>query len=578
MTVENPRFETAAASGEPGAALGWTWTEFTAAQMWALFERMAGLDISGTGISWLEEEENFICSSQREWVRSGLIGGTTPTRDLSLAWTGIPVIAVDGGLHQISLGGVNATADLPVGGQFRIVGSTGLDAYWTIVSSSFVGVNTVVTVEEDILSTVADGTADIPQMASLELTAIAPQPIQFWDVFFVDEAAATIDEIVTVMREYTQHCEVRTFDGRILVAHEIASAIYSTNVTGGGAAILGFDGIAVAGIDNVERIADLDTVAIAGTFRPLKALAEQFDDYERFETLEETGAIGGEFLSWYECLYGVASPRVLPSDADAFEEGWGTDPMSDPANRGYGCWPVDGNVYGAEINFPITISATRNLLWIYDGRIPSGVVPTNLGNVVCLTITPGVYGDAMDICAELYTRLSGSGIVSDIAFSFRGTDPARSALSIGWNGNPGPGIVGLCQGPAPLDGRDCRATLGLDRLGGKSSAFVEVPTAYFDGPPPATGWAGTPFYRVDVNGVFFWNTMADPDGGRVSLGNGESIAEFDYSIFRTNIVEKFLEIGWTGADRVEAADVETTWSFGYFRTGLDDFEDFDGVW
>ena len=683
MTVLNPRFETAAASGEPGAAEDWTWTEYADAPAWALFEYGDPLSIPSR--TWLSPEEDFTWTSVRQWLRSGQFKGTIPTRDLSYS-SAFPVsFVVMAPTNIIVLTDIDARAMLPVGGQFRITGSTGLDSYWTVVSA-VLGYNppngsagfwyTAITVAEDVLTSVADGAVELSPVLYLGLTGLATQPIQFWPLYFEDETAATIDEIVDVMREYTQHCEVRVFDDRILVAHEIASAIHSTgfepageimdtasyplapgtltglslDVTVGGilatvafttettaaevaarinsdlhvvnasaevyndgadhirirargnAAVgtasanavlgfptcivlfsgwvddlFGFDDTAVFGIDGVDRIADLDTVAIAATFGSLRELAEAFDWYgERFETLEDTGAIGAEFLSWYECLYGVASPRVLPSDADAFEEGWGTDPMSDPANRGYGCWPVDGNVYGAEIDFPISISATRNLLYLYDGRIPSDS-PTGLGNVVCLTITPGVYGDAMDICAELYTRLSGSGIVSNIAFSFRGTDPARSALSIGWNGNPRPGIVGLCQGPAPLDGKDCRATLGLDRLGGKSSAFIEVPTAYFDGPPPAAGWAGTPFYRIDVNGVFFWNTMADPDGGRVSLGNGESIAKFDYSIFRTNIVEKFIDVGWGGVARIEASDVETTFTYALFTGGLD-YEDFEGSW
>jgi hypothetical protein len=100
-----------------------------------------------------------------EWQDSVLSVASTPaggeangSRLLVEAAGSDDIDSVDQGDKEFTINGVDLTSDIASGDVIKVKASTGNDGWYTVVSSTFSGGNTVIVVDEAIPSAVADGT------------------------------------------------------------------------------------------------------------------------------------------------------------------------------------------------------------------------------------------------------------------------------------------------------------------------------------------------------------------------------------------------------------------------------------
>ena len=87
-----------------------------------------------------------------------------------------PIIAVTTGLNgTFTISGGNTTSIFTAGVIFEVIQSTGNDALWTVLSSSYSAPNTIITVTGTIPNAVADGKVIIPQIPTVRYDATPKQ-------------------------------------------------------------------------------------------------------------------------------------------------------------------------------------------------------------------------------------------------------------------------------------------------------------------------------------------------------------------------------------------------------------------
>lgn len=518
----NLLFSEAQSDGEPGAAAGWISRAKVQESNFALFK----------GSPWATPEEKF------DWLDSYpsfQIPG--PTWDFSAGFLSEAVAVVASTpVNQITINGTAAAAQLPVGSAFRIVGSTELDGYWTVAAAVAIPGQTRITVVEDVWGTIADGTAEVPEITTFQAGLYAVQFAQHWDIYYANLAAATPIEFAGVLDAYLEHVRVRVRGDYVELTGETqgsTSGIYITMPDGTIYEAWGEDDIGWADVWE-------DLVGIAAQFNAGTSWygdTEIFRWYDWFDSFDSVTPDTALFKSWIEVLYGVSIPREWPLLADSFDEGWNNEPFSTLDDWVPG-GERNGRRYGGIVAFPVRIPANRNLLYAYSDVT---------GHIHGLALTAGEYATAAALAAEIQTKWAAAAAAAVIEWGGVDYPDGTGQVWYGWDGTTVMGaneLIWLAGGPGVNLDRDVRSIIGLDELGPNGSGIVRMPVG-FDTGVPAADWDLDEYYSFDQWSHLRVRTYTDPiTAVEVPVSWEGILAEFGSA---NEYSERFESAEWGGA-------------------------------
>jgi len=590
-TSDDLDFDVADTDAEPGQAEGWEWKAGMISGGRALFRQSP----------WTGPQESF------DWfgLYPSVVNGTAETFDLSALTTGA-VAAVNPATDQITVNGVDWRELLPAGSNIRITGSTGLDAYWTVSTVAYSAGNSVITVDEDVLSSTADGQVEVPPILTVEVNQYDEQFTQLWDVYFEDAAAATADEVAAVLNSYIQHSVTRARAGLLTIRSETQGFYARIQVTGGDAnTVLSFPTSEVWGVDDVGWFDTWDDVtaitALFGDGTPAAASSEGFEWTDWYDTLEEAGALTAGNRSWYGQLHthditdvdtGTDDFTVAGDVRSAFPSGTTIQITGSTANDGQyvvlltfldgpdTVIRISGSIPDATVDGqlgPIVWSSAVESFdegWDFDpissdfeapsvnGRLYSDELTFPLtirtdknrlfvyssidGAVHEFQLTGQEYADAAALSAELSTKWSTALPTSKFSWRYSG-----NRIWFGWDGSStmtSNEVAYFLFGPGTDADRDVRSIIGLYGLSPSGEpGRVVMPAGYYDG-DDAADWTLEGAYQADPWSYLEVRTETDlQDAFEEPVAADRELAVFDVAEADDDYRERFKPDTWGGA-------------------------------
>lgn len=275
------------------------------------------------------------------------------------------------------------------------------------------------------------------------------------------------------------------------------------------------------------------------------------DDWTNIEPYEDTLGPGSGptgFDSWYDYLNAT---NVMPLRIEEFGEAWDNEMFTtvSPGPVWHAGTTIDGVIYGAALNFPLTIYPDKNSMIVYS----------DIAGVILLNLNAGEYDDEVSLAAMIQAawnlQVGSIGLVFD-----SWNDGSNAGITFGWDGTPGVNHETVFGCMEILKASDVRPYIGLRGLGYNGRYGIVKTLLSTIGSIP--GVDGNEVILIDQWSFMKFEIVTDPYTGDHVLEYGYVEAVVDSWVSDPTVIERFTFEGWFG--------IGAAWKDEYLPSEIDD--------